>query len=286
MVTTASYAPGVVALALSLEAAGSRGRLRALATNKAALDALLLEAAVPPRPTRLDIELFEVQLPEAAPGAPTHHGRGATFAVDMPRRELWSRGWHGFVLLDSDMVALQNPDLLLDALQESGASSELLAVPAFRLKQRAFGSSSSGGGFNAGVMVVPRTSPADSEQLAALVASPPRVEDTEESLLNEVFRGRWAELPRGYNCPKRVRAHAPQLWRQMLQGGELVFLHFLGAKPWMCDEQQRRAADWEEANPAYAALEQLVGPLLDLTANALTLFHPTPAVAYLSARPI
>ena len=261
MVTTASYAPGVVALALSLESVRSRGRLRALATSVAAYEALLEEAAKPPSPVHLDVELFEVELPEADPAAPTHHGRGATFAVDMPRRALWSQrgglALQGFALLDCDMVALQNPDMLLDVLQAQSASTDVLAVPSFRIKQRAFGSSSAGGGFNAGVMVVPRTCPADGERLAALVASPPRVDDTEESLLNEVFRTRWKELPRGYNCPKRVRAHAPELWRHILQGGELVFLHFLGAKPWMLDPCQRRAADWEEGNEAYAPLEQL-----------------------------
>jgi hypothetical protein len=76
------------------------------------------------------------------------------------------------------MIALQNPDALLDALGGADApfpaidveSPALLAVPAFRLKRRAFGSARAGGGFNAGVLVVRAPAAADADALAALVA--------------------------------------------------------------------------------------------------------------------
>jgi hypothetical protein len=35
----------------------------------------------------------------------------------------------------------------------------------------------------------------------------------------------------------------------------LVFVHYMGAKPWFTDLKQRQAADWEANTPAYEALE-------------------------------
>jgi hypothetical protein len=258
MITTASYAPGVIALALSLEAVGSRARLRVLATNNATLEALHAEmsSSLSAPPQCLDFELMEIELPLAEMGANTHGGRGATLAVDAPRRALWLRG-DPFVLLDCDMIALQNPDELLDILlaeeeeEESPPTRVLWAVPAFRLKKRAFGHESSGGGFNAGVMIVRRPLLADAETLEQLVinAGP---DDTEESMLNVIFKeGRWTSLRRGFNVPKRVCAHAPELWAEMLMKREIIFLHFLGAKPWMKDIERRRGADWESERIEY-----------------------------------
>ena len=267
MITTASYAPGVIALALSLEAVGSRARLRVLATCTAALDALHAEMSTStsslPAPQCIDFELMEIELPLAEMGAKTHGGRGATLAVDAPRRALWLRGVP-FVLLDCDMIALQNPDELLNILLRTTTSSShgddgsdddegraLWAVPAFRLKKRAFGHEASGGGFNAGVMLVRRPLLSDAETLSQLVidAGP---DDTEESMLNVIFKkGRWGELPRGFNVPKRVCAHAPDLWAELLVKREIIFLHFLGAKPWMKNIASRKSADWESERIEY-----------------------------------
>ena len=239
---------------------GSRARLRALVTNAPTRDAVLAEAVSCPQhaPQRLDVELLETVLPATAGGAATHGARGAALAVDAPRRALWARGQR-FVLLDADMVALQRPDALLDALEDDSAWSggeALLAVPAFRLKRQSFGAAASGGGFNAGVLLVRAPAAADADALSALVARA-GVDDTEETLLNKLFHGRWGELPRGYNVPKRVLAHAPQLWAQLVAAREIVFLHFLGAKPWMRDAAARRGADWEADRAEYAALERV-----------------------------
>jgi lipopolysaccharide biosynthesis glycosyltransferase len=204
-------------------------------------------------PTNLDVELMATALPPGE-GAATHGGRGATLAVDAPRRAVWARG-EPFVLLDCDMIALQNPDALLDALGAPAPDGDVLAVPAFRLKRRAFGSARAGGGFNAGVLVVRAPSATDADALAALVARA-RTDDTEESLLNELFAGRWAELPRGFNVVKRVRAHAPALWAELVARREIVFLHFIGAKPWMHDAAARAGADWEAERAEYAGLER------------------------------
>ena len=38
-------------------------------------------------------------------------------------------------------------------------------------------------------------------------------------------------------------------------GHEIVFLHFMGAKPWMESLEARRGADWEPERPSYHALE-------------------------------
>ena len=73
--------------------------------------------------------------------------------------------------------------------------------------------------------------------------------------MNRVFAGRWAPLPVGYNIPKRVLHHAPALWGRLVRRREMVFVHFMGAKPWMASPEERRGADWEAERPAYRALE-------------------------------
>lgn len=276
LVTTPSYAAGVVALSLSLEAVGSRARLLALTTNAATRDAILAEASRDgfPRPQRLDVLVMDgVELPASASAA-THGARGATLAVDAPRRALWALG-ASFALLDADLIALQNPDVLLDLLDDTASGAAALhAVPAFRLKKQSFGAAAEGGGFNAGVLLVRDPAASDARELAALVEGAGD-DDTEESLLNKLFRGRWSELPRGFNVPKRVLVHAPKLWRELVSGREVVFLHYLGAKPWMSDANVRRGADWEAERPEYAALEGIWGQVRKGVAVAAdgTLLH-------------
>jgi lipopolysaccharide biosynthesis glycosyltransferase len=51
--------------------------------------------------------------------------------------------------------------------------------------------------------------------------------------------------------------HAPLLWKEMIGNEEIVFLHYMGAKPWMKSVQQRQNADWESEYPAYIELEKL-----------------------------
>lgn len=254
LITTPSYAPGVVALSLSLEAVGSCARLLAITTNAETRDAVLSESKRDgfPQPSALDVEVMDVELPPST-GAATHGARGATLAVDAPRRALWARG-KSFVLLDADMIALQNPDALL--VLNDDADTALHAVPAFRLKRQSFGSAAEGGGFNSGVLFCKNPTAEDARELAALVEGA-GADDTEESLLNTLFRGRWKELPRGFNVPKRVLVHAPSLWGDLVEGREIIFLHFLGAKPWQSDASVRRGADWESERPEYAVLERM-----------------------------
>ena len=123
----------------------------------------------------------------------------------------------------------------------------LHAVGNFRVKKQAFGTAAAGNNFNAGVMVVPSPASTDGRDLSALVeaaAASGDVDATEELLMNELFKGRWASIPRGYNVPKRVLHHAPAVWREMVERGEVVFLHYMGAKPWMTCPERRRGADW------------------------------------------
>ena len=223
-------------------------------------------------------------------------------------------------MLDADLLACANPDHLFEllgavhgpvhggALVDGPAAPALYAVPNFRLKKRRFGDASSN--FNAGVMVVPSPMADDAAALASLVASATD-DDTEELLLNRLFKGRWAALPEGYNVPKRVAVHAPDLWRALVNGGGggggnghvagpgdvgsgdgggdggggdgdgggggggggggpsavssatvgssfqqgVVFMHYMGAKPWM-NPEARANADWEEPG-LYEWLEEV-----------------------------
>ena len=225
-VTNAAYAPGAVCLAQSLLLVGSTARLRVIATSEEARDALLAELASSPPPTPpVDVVLELTALPPAKLGATgeakTHNGRGATLAVDAPRRVLFVDDRPGFILLDSDLIAVSNPDHLFELLREPQAGIEkkekgLYATANFRLKKRMFGDVTGGSNFNAGVMAVPRPSSADGASLQALVDGSVDVSDgtnpvTEELFLNNVFRGRCGSLPRGCNTPKRVFHHAPKV---------------------------------------------------------------------------
>jgi hypothetical protein len=253
LVTTPSYAPGAVCLAQSLALVGSRATLRVIATSEAAAAALWREAAASPgpKPPPLVVDLQLTELPPPPPGGSTaaadsggtHGSKGAYLSVDAPRRALWSQG-KPFALLDADLLAVQNPDPFLAPLvlasaglgekMSMAAAGDLWAVANFRLKKRCFGGAD--GNFNAGVLLVPQPQHCDGEVLSAMVAAAAARGDpneTEELLLNRVFTsGRWHCLPRGLNVPKRVAHHAPALWKDMVVNKELVFVHYMGAKPW------------------------------------------------------
>ena len=300
LVTNGAYAPGAVALAQSLALVGSRARLRVIATSKAAEAALLAETdkCGHPRPP-IDVVLdVQAGVAGADTVTDTHGSKGAVLAVDAPRRCLFDekKFGEGWILLDVDMIAVQSPDALLDLLNSKSSDKQtpsssppapppsLYAAPNFRMKKKAFGPAT--GNFNAGVMVVPRPSSSDGAELTALVAGAGD-DDTEELLLNQMFKGRWGVLPNGFNVPKRVLHHGPGVWRELIEKKELVFLHYMGAKPWMTDLKKRAGADWEAERPSYHTLEKVWwkvrnGELLpDADGSILSALplEPTPAAA-------
>ena len=270
-VTNGTYAPGAVCLAQSLALVKSRGRLLVIATNTEAKNALLHELQKSPnyKFIPMDIKLEITIMPkDYTNGASTHNGSGATLAVDAPRRCLFDDLRAGWILLDADLIAVQNPDYLLDLLDQNILKGQkcptetkqnvLYAVTNFRIKKKKYGDSIHGN-FNAGVMVVPQPSTVDGVALTQLVntASVKQQETTEELLLNDLFRGRCKPLPHGYNTPKRIMHHAPLLWKKMVENKEIYFLHYMGAKPWMLDVKKRQGADWESENVTYKVLEKV-----------------------------
>ena len=80
----------------------------------------------------------------------------------------------------------------------------------------------------------------------------PNGECTEEQLLGDVFQNRWLPLHPKFNVVKRVFKFAPELWQSLLS--ETVFLHYIGAKPWL-PEATRHRMDWDV--DGYSTLEQL-----------------------------
>jgi hypothetical protein len=260
-VTNKAYAPGAVCLAQSLHLVQSKARLCVIATSMTAHAALLSELAASPNPSSIpmDVVLEETPLPTYSHDK-THNGRGATLAVDAPRRCLFDDNREGWILLDADLIAVQNPDALLTLLHEemnkSIVTTEMFASANFRIKKKKFGNVDEGSNFNAGMMIVPRPLSSDGVALQALVDAAGE-DDTEELLMNDLFRGRCGSLARGYNVPKRVMHHAPGVWREMIGNKEIVFLHYMGAKPWMIDVAKRTNADWESENPTYKTLEKV-----------------------------
>ena len=286
-VTNGAYAPGAVCLAQSLALVGSRGRLRVIATSIEAKEALEIEASLSSIVPPMDI-VFELNELPVYESDKTHNGRGATLAVDAPRRCLYDDSRDGWILLDADLLAISNPDQLFEILNnndddddnndndDGGGSSggddadtctttttttatikkDMYATGNFRIKKKRFGTLKEGGNFNAGMMVVPRPLTSDGKALQSLVNEADE-DDTEELLMNDLFKGRCGDLARGYNVPKRVMQHAPLLWREMIDNEEMIFLHYMGAKPWMKNIKQRQNADWESERPSYKELEKL-----------------------------
>jgi len=258
MVTNGDYAPGAVCLAQSLALVGSKARLRVIATSESAQQALLAEAQNCPTPCPMDVVLEQCALPEAAAGAQTHGAKGATLAVDAPRRCLFDDSREGFILLDADLIAIQSPDALFPLLSApTTTTSNFHASANFRLKKKDYGDVN--GNFNAGVFAVPHPSSADGDALRALVeaATEEKADTTEELLMNQLFDGRWSLLSPGYNVPKRVLHHAPALWKQLVEDKEIVFLHYMGAKPWTACPERRKGSDWEAERPSYHTLEKV-----------------------------
>ena len=137
MVTNGDYAPGAVCLAQSLALVGSKARLRVIATSESAQQALLAEAQNCPTPCPMDVVLEQCALPEAAAGAQTHGAKGATLAVDAPRRCLFDDSREGFILLDADLIAIQSPDALFPLLSApTTTTSNFHASANFRLKKK------------------------------------------------------------------------------------------------------------------------------------------------------
>lgn len=257
-ITTPHYTQGAIALALSLRLVGSQATLHCLCTNEESFRALTeeLKELIPSPPLTLELKIVPLPEEQHVHAGLTHGAKGAVLSVDAPRRILFMEG-RSFILLDADLIAVQNPDPFLLSYpgdQECGAG-RIQAVGNFRLKKGSYGSAKEGGNFNAGVMCVENPSRIDGEAIAHSVINA-GVDDTEELILNEVFKGRWEDLPRGLNVPKRVFLHAPSLWNAMLEGGEIVFVHYMGCKPWWKDAAMSKASDWESERD-YSALEEV-----------------------------
>jgi len=263
-VTTPHYTQGAIALALSLHLVGSQATLHCLCTNEESFRTLTeeLKEFTPPPPMTLELQVVPLPAEQELHAGLTHGAKGAILSVDAPRRVLFMAG-KSFILLDADLIAVQNPDPFLTFPEpgtEKGdgkgdATPRIHAVGNFRLKKGSYGSAKEGGNFNAGVMCVAHPGRLDGEAIAHSVVHA-GVDDTEELILNDVFKGRWEDLPRGLNVPKRVFLHAPSLWNEMLEGREIVFVHYMGCKPWWRDAAMRRASDWESERD-YSALEEV-----------------------------
>lgn len=131
IVTTTSYAPGIICLAQSLLLVGSTSCLVALCRDD------IVAASVREESLRYDMCAPSNLIVKVGMGfgmedeskvgeqnvadekeRPTHGAKGALLHVDAPRRALWRHysGTAGFVLLDADLIAMQCPDELFDLL--------------------------------------------------------------------------------------------------------------------------------------------------------------------------
>lgn len=236
LITTADYACGVVSLARSLALVRSRGNLLCYVTSEEVRQAVLAEQ---PFPANLVLEVLSTDMHDEI--LESELARDHSQFIDASRRFLFLRG-QPFVFLDSDMIVTQNIDNLLDmGAAEVTDGKEIIAVPNFRNKKKGYGDET--GNFNAGMMVVSQPRRADYEEMMRILRQ--GYNDTEEKLLNLVFKDRWKALPIGYNCQKRAFKMAPTVWNAALHSSTgIKVVHYVGGKPWQSAEELQRL-DWE-----------------------------------------
>lgn len=241
LITTSDYAEGVICLAISLVLVKSRANLLCYVTTEYIKEVIILKSLQQPGyilsnliieivPSFLYDDVFCVDI-----------SRDPSSFIDAPRRFLFKLG-KPFIFLDADMIALQNFDELLDKIDDDIDNDGFIyAVPNFRNKKKAYGSTS--GNFNAGLMIVPRPLLSDYNMAINMLMN--NYNDTEEKLLNEVFRNRWKGLSIGYNCQKRSYKLAPKIWNEIKESKlGIKIIHFVGGKPWQSAETIKRL-DWE-----------------------------------------
>lgn len=68
--------------------------------------------------------------------------------------------------------------------------------------------------------------------MIALLSRPGGYNDTEEKMLNDVFRSRWKALELKYNCQKRAYKLAPAVWNKIHATG-IKIIHYVGGKYWL-----------------------------------------------------
>jgi len=186
----------------------------------------------------------------------THTGVGALIQVDSPRRFLFKQQ-KPFIYLDADLLCVSNP---MKALQQvldelvSNKEHSIAACPAFRVKKGHYGGVEKG--FNAGVIVCAFPQSSDASLIEAQIAKSlleGNTEMTEERILSLVFKDRWLALTPVLNLIKRVYKFAPLLWNTT--ASDAVFVHYIGAKPWITDTCVRHSMDWD--SQGYDTLEAL-----------------------------
>lgn len=246
LITTPDYADGVLCLAYSLLVVKSRANLVCYVPSseiQRSIETAALQVPGLSYPTNLVIKMLPDFLYDDIFNKDM--SRDASMFIDAPRRFLFLQGGP-FIFLDSDMIATQNFDELLDYINPSHAfnttgTPDIIAVANFRNKKKGYGSES--GNFNAGMMIVPNPQKADYDKMIQVLSA--GYNDTEEKLLNEVFRDRWKALPIGYNCQKRAFKLAPRVWNEVRASETgIKVVHYVGGKPWQSAEDIRRL-DWE-----------------------------------------
>lgn len=188
IVTTPQYCIGAIVLAKSLKIVKTIYKLRIYVTAPSLESQLLVLGTT--HDVLDTIEVLPLNIDEFFEGSTPVEN-----FLDSPRRQLYKLN-EPFVYLDCDMIVAQNIDSLMNLidLKDDTTEFECYAVANFRNKKRAFAdvsNSNSMGNFNAGLMVCtkPSTFPA-LYKCCAEILSDPQFNDTEEKLLNDVYKVR------------------------------------------------------------------------------------------------
>jgi lipopolysaccharide biosynthesis glycosyltransferase len=171
---------------------------------------------------------------------------------------LWATDYDKVIYLDADMVVLKDMDHLFDL------PCDFAAVPTFEIRHDQKTREVVGGDwtdryFNAGFLVVTpnKKTFTDMMWLKDFVRSPTVPEDTtDQSFLNEYYRGRWHKLDRKYNAYRRVYSQFRDKWSEM--ANDIHAIHYTVEKPWhkrldQCDEIEKLWWDYYMSKPVTRA---------------------------------
>lgn len=264
IITTIDYVEGVVCLAKSLLLVKSKGILVCYCASLDISNAIASIIHSDDDYHRLKSYLCTKQLPEDVYDIHFKQdlNRDHRLFIDASRRCLFKL-MKPFIFIDADIVAIQNFDEIFDYIDSAictvndsiGSSDSMIyGVPNFRNKKRDFNSSD--GNFNAGLMIVPSPSVKDYNRMLEMLMN--GYNDTEEKLLNVIFKDRWTPLPINYNMQKRCYRLAPDVFNSVKDSSAgIKVLHYVGGKPWQ-NRDQLLLNDWEskeiDVMVAYEAL--------------------------------
>jgi len=146
---------------------------------------------------------------------------------------LWNTSYDKIVYFDADMIVTKNMDHLFE--QET---TDFASVPTFYQKTEPVTGKILEYGwddrfFNAGFLVLRPDKSVFNDMMwlkDTLITPDTPLDTTDQSFLNEYYKGRWHKLGRGYNAFKCIYQRFKSVWDEMAD--DIHAIHYNLEKPW------------------------------------------------------